>query len=147
MAPAHLGKGLDREVESLLRIVTIGEKHVGPADRVAVDGHAAREPRLDRQWEARRGDVTSRGAVDRVPLVGMANDVADVVAVDQQLICLLDRAAVGPGDKTGRAHDHRGEQAGSRGGGPTLLEGGVWWGVEVGWLGQVGDIQDVPLAV
>src|SRR5256885_16118204 len=123
MALADLGEGLGREVNALLRIVPVPQQHIRPADRIAVDRQASREARIDWQWKPRRRDVTARGAIDGLPLVGAADDVADVAAVDQELVSLLDRAAISPRHKARRAQHDRGEPAGVRVWGPTGLAG------------------------
>ena len=99
----------------------VRQQHIRPADRIAVDRQASREARIDWQWKPRRRDVTARGAIDGLPLVGAADDVADVAAVDQELVSLLDRAAISPRHKARRAQHDRGEQAVVRVGDPTGL--------------------------
>ena len=90
--------------------------------------------------------MATRGAVDGVALVSVANDVADVVAIDQQLICLLDRAAVGPRDKARRAQDDRGEQAVVGVGDPACLAVDVARVDEPVRLVQVDDVRHIHQA-
>ncbi len=96
MVLAYFDDGADGKVEPLLRVVPVGQQHVRTPDRITVDGQAAAEPSVDRPWESTCGDVTPRRAIDRFPAVCPADDVADVVAVDEQLVGLLHRAPVGP---------------------------------------------------
>src|SRR2546428_12984836 len=110
MALAHLLDGAYREVEPLLRVVAVGEQHVRPPDRVAVDGQTARETRLLRQRKSRCGDVTAGWAIDRISPVDAADDVADVVAVDEQLVRLLHRSPARPRDELRRPQNDRAQQ-------------------------------------
>ena len=91
-------------------------------------------------------DVTAGRTVDRLAPVRAADDVPDVVAVDQQLVRLLHRPPVRPGDETGCAqHDGR-EQPVVRVGDPTRLAVDVARIDQPVRLVEVNDVRDVHQA-
>ena len=107
---AHLRHRPDRQVETLLWIVPVGQQDIRPADGIPVDGEATTEAGVGRKRKPRRGDVTSRRTVDGLTAVDAADDVADVAAIDQQLVRLLHRPAVGPRHEPGCPEHDLGEQ-------------------------------------
>ena len=94
-----------REVEALLRVMTVREQHVGLAHPRPGDGELAvlEEP----AHMPVVGDGRAGWAVDDLALVDARDAVADERAVDEHLARSLDRCPIRPPYEALRAHDER----------------------------------------